>query len=171
MKKAIFRKTLAGLLGASLMLSGAPAAVFAEEASAASDTETIYQTALMDSLNQGNYDGFMTIEEVKSYGDTGIGTFDGLDGVLIMLDGVVYRASAEGRVVFVPNEETIPFADFTFFEEDGTAVLSDVNDLAGLEEQLNAITEENGKNLFYMIKASGTFSHIKVNHRTIYTLK
>lgn len=43
-------------------------------------------------------------------GDIGIGTFDKLNGELIMLDGVVYRAAGDGSVEVVSDEETVPFA-------------------------------------------------------------
>ena len=55
------------------------------------DRETIYQVALLQSLTLGQYDGFVKVKTLKRHGDTGIGTFDSMDGELIMLDGLVYR--------------------------------------------------------------------------------
>ena len=57
------------------------------------DTDTIYQVALLQSLAQGHFDGIITVGELKAHGDTGIGTFEGLDGEMIFLDGVVDRKS------------------------------------------------------------------------------
>lgn len=54
--------------------------------------ETIYQVALLQSLVQGYYDGIITVGELKEHGDTGIGTFEGVNGEMIVLDGVVYQA-------------------------------------------------------------------------------
>ena len=51
--------------------------------------ESIYQVALLQSLAQGYFDGSMTVGDLKTHGDTGIGTFDGLNGEMIVLDGVV----------------------------------------------------------------------------------
>lgn len=36
-------------------------------------------------------------------GDTGIGTFEGLNGEMIMLDGTVYQALGDGRVIVAPD--------------------------------------------------------------------
>ena len=62
------------------------------------NTETLYQVALLQSLVQGYYDGILSVAALKERGDIGIGTFDGVNGELIMLDGVVYRAGADGTV-------------------------------------------------------------------------
>ena len=104
----------------------------------------------------------ITAGELKTHGDTGIGTFDGLNGEMIVLDGVVYQAVADGSIVIPPDSETIPFGNVTFFEPDISLPLSDIADMAALQEQLNAVVKENGANLFYMARIPGTFSAIKV---------
>ena len=58
---------------------------------AANDKETINQVALLQSLALGYFDGSITVKEWKTFGDTGIGTFEGLNGELIALDGVIYQ--------------------------------------------------------------------------------
>lgn len=57
-------------------------------------SDELFQTALLQSLMQGEYDGVITVKELKTYGDTGIGTFtrQSVNGELIMLNGAVYRA-------------------------------------------------------------------------------
>ena len=124
--------------------------------------ESIYQVALLQSLAQGYFDGSMTVADLKTHGDTGIGTFDGLNGEMIVLDGVVYQAIGDGSVVVPADDETVPFSNVTFFEEDLTLPLSSIPDMASLQATLNEIVESNGSNLFYMVKIPGTFSSIKV---------
>ena len=124
--------------------------------------ETIYQVALLQSLAQGHYDGIITVGELKTHGDTGIGTFEGVNGEMIVLDGVVYQAIYDGSVVIPKDSETIPFSNVTFFEPDIQIQLTDVPDMASLQEKLNEIVRENGANLFYMVKKPGEFSAIKV---------
>ena len=124
--------------------------------------ESIYQVALLQSLAQGYFDGSMTVADLKTHGDTGIGTFDGLNGEMIVLDGVVYQAIGDGSVVVPADNETVPFSNVTFFEEDLTLALSAIQDMASLQSTLNEIVEINGANLFYMVKIPGTFSTIKV---------
>ena len=124
--------------------------------------ESIYQVALLQSLAQEYFDGSMTVADLKTHGDTGIGTFDGLNGEMIVLDGVVYQAIGDGSVVVPADNETVPFSNVTFFEEDLTLALSAIPDMASLQSTLNEIVEINGANLFYMVKIPGTFSTIKV---------
>ncbi|HBJ77383.1 MAG TPA: hypothetical protein DDY68_06450, partial [Porphyromonadaceae bacterium] len=53
--------------------------------------ETLHQTALLQSLMLGNFYGSASISEVLKQGDFGIGTFDSLDGEMVVLDGVCYK--------------------------------------------------------------------------------
>ena len=132
------------------------------EGIALSDPETVYQVALLQSLAQGHFDGMITVGELKAHGDTGIGTFDGLNGEMIVLDGVVYQAIGDGSIVIPPDSETVPFSNVTFFEPDLQMQLADVPNMASLQGLLNRTVEENGSNLFYIVKITGEFPSIKV---------
>ena len=132
------------------------------EETAPADRESVYQVALLQSLAQGHFDGIVTVGELKAHGDTGIGTFEGVNGEMIVLDGVVYQAIHDGSVVIPPDSETVPFSNVTFFEPDLQVQLADIPDMASLQEQLNRTVEENGSNLFYIVKITGEFPAIKV---------
>ncbi len=129
---------------------------------AETDRETIYQVALLQSLAQGYYDGIIKVSELKKHGDIGIGTFEGVNGEMIVLDGKVYQALGDGTVREAADDETVPFCNVTFFDKDGSVELSDINDANALKEKLNAMVEQNGKNLFYFVKMSGTFEKMNV---------
>ena len=108
----------------------------------------LYQVSLLQGLTYGDYDGSVTLGEVKRHGDTGIGTFDRLNGELILLDGQVYRAAGDGTVEVVPDEETIPFSNVTFMDADESKDLKEIPDYDTLQAELNRIVEERGKNRF-----------------------
>ena len=120
----------------------------------------VYQAALLQSLAKGHLEGFITVGELKKHGDTGIGTFDGLNGEMIVLDGVVYQAIADSSIVVVDNAVTVPFSNVAFFEADINKKLRNVASKDELEAQLNKIVEKNGRNSFYVIKLEGTFNQI-----------
>ena len=61
------------------------------------DHSTLFQVSNSTALTQGIFDGAVTIRELKEHGDFGLGTFDGLDGEMIALEGVFYRADTEGN--------------------------------------------------------------------------
>ena len=126
------------------------------------NTDVIYQISLLQGLTYGDYYGSITVDELKQHGDTGIGTFDGLNGELIMVDGEVYRAAADGSVEVVSSEETIPFADVSFMDNDKTVDIEDISSFDELCSELNKLVEERGKNRFYMIRIDGTFQEANV---------
>ncbi|MBR0074165.1 MAG: acetolactate decarboxylase, partial [Synergistaceae bacterium] len=73
--------------------------------SAGIKSDKLFQVALLQSLMQGEYDGVITVGELKHYGDTGIGTFQSVNGELIAVDGKVYRALWDGSVEVVADDE------------------------------------------------------------------
>jgi len=131
-------------------------------APAPAERETINQVALLQSLTLGHFDGSITVKELKTLGDIGIGTFEGLDGELIMLDGVVYRANQNLQVNVVADKVTIPFSNVTFFEKDFSIKLQNVADKNSLEKILNEQVEKHGSNSFYFVKIPATFNSILV---------
>ena len=131
-------------------------------ASSVQDTETIYQVALLQSLTQGYYDGIIKVSELKEHGDTGIGTFEGVNGEMIVIDGKVYQALGDGSVKEAADDETVPFSNVTFFDSDVSVDLKDIKDMASFKSELDKTVAEKGKNMFYMVKVSGTFEKMYV---------
>lgn len=125
-------------------------------------SDGLFQVALLQSLMQGEYDGVITIKELKSFGDTGIGTFQGVNGELIAVNGIIYRALWDGSVEAAPDDETVPFANITFFDADITREHVKASSMAELKDVLNSIIKEHGRNQFYMAKVTGVMSDILV---------
>ena len=71
----------------------------------------LYQVSTLQALMEGYYDGVVTAGELKKHGDYGIGTFQGLDGELVMLGGEVWQVKVSGEVVQVNDTTGIPFAN------------------------------------------------------------
>lgn len=127
--------------------------------------ETVFQVALLQSLIQGYYDGVIKVSELKKHGDTGIGTFEGVDGEMIALDGKVYQALGDGVVKEADDNASVPFSVVTFFEKDISETLSRTKDINCFKDTLTKRVNENGKNRFYMVKIRGTFK--KMNVRSV----
>lgn len=127
-----------------------------------SDTQkdtALYQVSTLQALIAGSYDGEVTAKELVKYGDTGLGTFDGLDGEMIVLDGKVYKASVDGTVTEVPKDETIPFANVAYMLNDNEIEISFEGGYDGLKEALNKHFPEQNMPVLFCI--SGEFSDIK----------
>ena len=126
------------------------------------DRETVYQVSLLQGLTFGDYHGSVSVADLKKRGDIGIGTFDGLNGELIAVDGKVYRAAGDGSVEEVSADTMIPFSNVTFFDEDVKDILNGVNDINALQDKLNQKVSELGENKFYFIRIDGTFDEMNV---------
>ena len=53
----------------------------------------MFQTSTIDALLAGAYDGETTCRELQRHGNLGIGTFDHLDGEMVLSDGIMYQPS------------------------------------------------------------------------------
>ena len=148
---------LAGLVLLTICGSAASAA-----AQNTADRELIYQVSLLQGLTFGDYNGSIPVSRLKELGDTGIGTFDGLNGELIMLDGIVYRAAYDGSIEVVSEEESIPFANVTFFDPDEVMTLNGIDSVGSLKSALDQKVRETGNNRFYMVRVEGTFQTMAV---------
>jgi acetolactate decarboxylase len=127
------------------------------------DRETLYQVSTIDALMQGAFEGIEPIAEIKKRGDFGIGTFDGLDGEMIVLDGKVYHARADGAVVLAPDTSTAPFTTVTYFDRDLIVTTDRMMNYSELSSTLSLRLPT--QNMIYAVKIHGTFPTMKV--RTI----
>ena len=108
------KKALAAALTALMILSVTGCST---QQDSEKNRETVYQVALLQSLTQGYYDGIIKVSELEEHGDIGIGTFEGVNGEMIVLDGTVYQALGNGQVIVADDKTVVPFANVTFFEE------------------------------------------------------
>ncbi len=123
------------------------------------ERETVHQISILSALLEGQYDGLATFEELKKYGDTGIGTFEGLDGEMVELDGKYYQVKADGVAYPVADTQKTPFASVTYFEADKSQTVNEELNLEQLQNRLDRMTDN--KNIFYAIKVTGDFKYVK----------
>ncbi len=119
----------------------------------------LYQVSTIRALCAGDYDGETELSTLKRHGDFGLGTFYGLDGEMVVLDGAFYQVKADGRVCPVEQASGIPFAQVTFFDADKEFVIDREVDYAGLRGYLDKQLPSG--NIFYAIKITGRFGYVK----------
>jgi len=123
--------------------------------------DTLYQVSTIGALMQGVYNGTVTIADLKKHGDFGIGTFDRLDGEMIVLDGQVWQAKADGSVVPAADTQTTPFATVTFFSADFRQTTPDrAMNLSAFATAMAAHLPS--QNMIYAVKIHGTFPTMTV---------
>jgi acetolactate decarboxylase len=123
------------------------------------DKDILFQASTIDALLVGVYDGDITFEELRRHGDFGLGTFNGLDGEMIALDGKFYQVRVDGMAYPVQDSMQTPFSVVTFFEPDESfKVKAKLN-----YQQLKTYVDEciPTENMFYALKVEGVFEYVK----------
>ncbi len=122
--------------------------------------DTVYLSAPAQAMMKGIYKETATIGEVKLHGDFGLGTFNDLDGEMVLLDGVAYQIRTDGQTCVVGNEVQTPFACATFFNPASVERIDWELDNQEFKALLERIIPS--ENMFYGIRIDGTFSQLKM---------
>jgi acetolactate decarboxylase len=115
----------------------------------------VFQVSTLSALSLGIFQGSLSFSQLREHGNFGVGTFDGLDGELVVLDGRFYQIRADGSVSRVENTNTTPFAVVTNFHAERTAPIRGPAErlqvLAAIDQNLEST------NYFYAVKIHGDF--------------
>jgi acetolactate decarboxylase len=145
-----------------IFIAIASSTVYIEAQNAALSDDTLVQVSTIQALTAGDYEGSMTVGSLLKHGDTGLGTFDRLNGEMIVLDGICYQALSDGSVVKAAATGTVPFACVTKFNSDFYKTLENIPDINTLKNALDAEIKNFSGNTFYVCKIEGTFTGIYV---------
>lgn len=122
----------------------------------APEQDFMYQYSIIDALMAGVFDGDLTIGQLKKKGDFGVGTFNKVDGELLIDQGHVYKISYDGSVKEVPDSDSTSAAFVKFFKADTTIYLTGTNlTYEKVQEQLTHILNPNS---IYALRISADFS-------------
>jgi acetolactate decarboxylase len=119
---------------------------------------TLFQVSTSGALVQGVYEKAVSSKFLLNYGDFGLGTFENLDGEMVVLDGAIYQVRSDGKVFNVVDDVGTPFAVVTHFSADQDHTVA----TASTFEEITEICDEyrDSENLFYAIRIDGCFAHI-----------
>ncbi len=145
-------------LGAILLISGCSSTGF-DSTTPATNSATLYQVSTIDAILTGVYDGSVSLGELKKHGDFGIGTFDRLDGEMVLLDGEMYQVKSDGKIYRPAPSLTTPFAAVCYFDANSSFDVKSGLDFAGIQKLFDA--KAPNQNLFTAIKISGKFKTMK----------
>src|SRR5215469_16603163 len=59
---------------------------------------TLYQVSTATALVEGVYEDDVQVSTLRKHGDLGLGTFEGLDGEMVIVDGHFYQLRSDGSV-------------------------------------------------------------------------
>lgn len=120
--------------------------------------DRVTQVSTINALMLGQFAGVAPLSELVRDGDFGIGTFDQLDGELVILDGEVYQGEATGTVKRPPLSTTTPFAVVTRIGNTPREALTPGKTIAALEAELDARHPQ--MNSFLAVRVDGEFASL-----------
>ena len=117
----------------------------------------LFQASTIEALLHGAYDGDVTVAELAGRGDLGLGTFNALDGELVLADGVLYRAAEDGSVHPAEPERRSPFALVTTFRPG-------VEIYVGVAQEIDALLSQVAPQALSCtaVRIEGRFEHVRL---------
>lgn len=121
----------------------------------------MFQVSTLQSLLMGYTRPVITVGELLEHGNTGLGTFEDVDGEMIVAGGHCFQAHEDGSVTKASDDTGVPFASVAFLDEECTFELKDVEDIDALKDILNLKVEEwFGINSMHIVRIDGEFEHV-----------
>lgn len=119
---------------------------------------TLYQVSTATALVEGIYQGAVRVSTLREHGDLGLGTFENLDGEMVIVDGHFFQVRSDGSVREVADSTLSPFAAITAFSPDPAVTLADCPDLAHLTAWFDKLRHSD--NVFFALRVDGKFEYI-----------
>jgi acetolactate decarboxylase len=119
----------------------------------------VFISSPLAALVEGIYRADTTIGRIREKGNFGIGTFNDLDGEMVILDGKVYCLRPQGDAEVIDDDIRTPFALVTEFEGDTEERFDHPIAEADFEHALLDLIPS--RNLMYAIKVAGKFSYVR----------
>jgi acetolactate decarboxylase len=117
---------------------------------------TLYQISTSTALVEGVYSGSIPSSVLLEHGDFGLGTFEDLDGEMVILEGEIYQVA--DRVRHRTDDFLVPFAAITHFRAAASFAIDNVATLKDVE--LACDQQRISDNLFYALRLDGIFETI-----------
>jgi acetolactate decarboxylase len=119
---------------------------------------TLFQVSTSRALVQGVYQEAVATGRLLRHGDFGLGTFDELDGEMVVLEGVVYQVRGDGTVHRIVENVGTPFATVLYFSPDDDVPVPNLESFAELCAMCDK--HRDSQNVFYAFRVDGVFTYI-----------
>ena len=120
----------------------------------------LYQYSIISALMDGVASGGIELSDLQELGNHGLGTFESIDGEMVMIDSVSYHLRADGSIETATAHNRLPFAMVTNFRPTGSRKVS-LQDKDAIYVTARK-TFPNAKNLYLALKIEGEFQRMKV---------
>lgn len=145
-------------LFSSVLITLATCTSLLPAAAASNDDNRVVQIGTYDSLTLPNYDGLAPINSVWKGQTLGLGTFDHLDGELVLVGGVMYRVSTDGSPQKIDGSQSTPFFEAINFHPDTSGPVPPGTTCATLANTVNELAKTNSG--VVAVRVRGTFTDL-----------
>ncbi len=129
----------------------------------------MYQVSTLQALALGYSRAVITVEELLKEGDTGLGTYEDVNGEMIVLDGHCYRARHDGSVVEAAPDAGIPFCAVSKLHSEREFRMGAMPDIQSIRTELTRKIEERfGLNSMHVVRIDGTFDKVDARSEAPY---
>ena len=119
---------------------------------------TLCQVSTATALVEGIYQGAVRVGTLRRHGDLGLGTFEDLDGEMVMVDGHCFQVRSDGSVQECKDDVLSPFAVITRFAPDEVVTLARSRDMGHLTSRFDALRPSD--NFFFARRVDGLFDYV-----------
>jgi acetolactate decarboxylase len=113
----------------------------------------------LSSAGTGGVSGAVRVGTLREHGDHGLGTFENIDGEMVVVDGHFFQVRSDGCVHEVADDVLSPFAVVTRFTPHDTVQMQQCPDLHCLAEAFDRLRHSD--NFFFAIRVDGHFDYVK----------
>ena len=129
----------------------------------------MYQVSTLQALALGYSRAVIHAGYLIREGDTGLGTFEDVNGEMIVMDGCCYRADQTGHVTVVAPETGVPFAAVAKLYGEQRFPLRDMPDITSVRTELTRKIEEVfGLNSMHIVRIDGEFEKVDARSEAPY---
>lgn len=129
----------------------------------------MFQVSTLQALALGYSRAVISAGELLQKGDTGLGTFEDVNGEMIVMEGQCYRADQNGQVSVVAPETGVPFAAVARLSGEQKFALEDMPDLESIRTELTRKIEERfGLNSMHVVRIDGCFDKVDARSEAPY---
>jgi acetolactate decarboxylase len=121
---------------------------------------TLYQVSTATALVEGIYQGAVRVGTLREHGDLGLGTFENLDGEMVVVDGQFFQVRSDGSVRECDDGVLSPFAVVARFAPEVTVTLAQCPDLGHLTDCFDGLRRTD--NVFFALRVDGHFDQVHV---------
>jgi len=129
----------------------------------------MFQVSTLQALALGYSRSVITVEELLTHGDSGLGTYEDVNGEMIMAGGRCFRAREDGTVEEAPPDAGVPFCAVSFLQGKRTFDIEGIESIGKLKQLLDVKIEEDfGLNSMHMVRIDGFFPRIDARSESAY---